>query len=382
MEENEGKSKTLVKRIVAGLFILAAISALAYAGYVYHRNSQRDEVLAWAKLTINSEPHVELKATNPSGVINSRYEISMERDSASSIELRHTFVRWVKPLIADPPPSWNATQVIGWTCRMDLDRMDAAEVKVLKVANAASEFPRMDMSWFSGFRYEGYPYWRVCLGKLHPERSAWNSDYVSEGFYGCNITPGSDTQAATEWLKLDSTMKCFEMRGEESAHRTANAFKAAIRLSGGKDTSFLNETGGMASPIATPREGETPQATDTANTNLDETSTASEPPTAPAPAPASASVPTYSDSLIKIESITTKPYYGGAILEATVHNKSPDTLDTIIINVNCFDERGVQTDNASFVFHDLAPNITAVKDMTGALNTVPARIQIVRVTHI
>jgi hypothetical protein len=127
------------------------------------------------------------------------------------------------------------------------------------------------------------------------------------------------------------------------------------------------------SHIAAPREDETPQPTNSANKQPDETSTASTPPAPPAP--------TYSDSLIDIESITTKPYYGGAILVATIYNKSPDTLDTIVINVNCYDERGVQTDNAAFVFHDLAPHMRAVKDMTGALNTVPARIQIVRVTH-
>jgi hypothetical protein len=149
--------------------------------------------------------------------------------------------------------------------------------------------------------------------------------------------------------------------------------KAPISKEQASPTATSDGTAEGPSPIATPRENETPQPTDSANKQPDETSRASTP---PAPAP------TYSDSLIDVESITTKPYYGGSILVATIHNKSPDTLDTIVINVNCYDERGVQTDNASFVFHDLAPNITAVKDMTGALNTVPARIQIVRVTHI
>ena len=150
--------------------------------------------------------------------------------------------------------------------------------------------------------------------------------------------------------------------------------KAPVAQEQASATAASDGTAGELSHIAAPREDETPQATDAANKQPDETSTASTPPAPPAP--------TYSDSLINVESITTKPYHGGAILVATVHNKSPDTLNTIIINVNCYDESGVQTDNASFVFHDLAPNITAVKDMTGALNTVPARIQIVRVTHI
>jgi len=91
--------------------------------------------------------------------------------------------------------------------------------------------------------------------------------------------------------------------------------------------------------------------------------------------------PTYSDSLINVESITTKPYYNGSILVATVYNKSPYALNTTIINVNCYDKRGVQIDNATFVFNDLAPNSRAVKNMTGALSTRPARVQIVRVSH-
>lgn len=150
--------------------------------------------------------------------------------------------------------------------------------------------------------------------------------------------------------------------------------KASVEKQQAGSAATSEGTVGGPSPIVAPREDKTPQPTDSANKQPYETSKASTPPVPPPP--------TYSDSLIDVESITTKPYYGGSILVATIHNKSPDTLDTIVINVNCYDERGVQTDNASFVFHDLAPNITAVKDMTGALNTVPARIQIVRVTHI
>jgi hypothetical protein len=150
--------------------------------------------------------------------------------------------------------------------------------------------------------------------------------------------------------------------------------KAPVEKQQANAAAVSDGTAGEPSHIAAPRGDEIPQTTDSANKHPDEASTASTPPAPPAP--------TYSDSLIDIESITIKPYYGGAILVATVHNKSPDTLDTIVINVNCFDENGVQTDNASFVFHDLAPNTTAVKDMTGALNAVPARVQIVRVTHI
>lgn len=91
--------------------------------------------------------------------------------------------------------------------------------------------------------------------------------------------------------------------------------------------------------------------------------------------------PTYSDSLISVESITIKPYYSGSVLVATVYNKSPYALNTTIIDVNCYDKRGVQIDNATFVFNDLGPNIRAVKNMTGTLSTKPARVQIVHVSH-
>jgi hypothetical protein len=95
-----------------------------------------------------------------------------------------------------------------------------------------------------------------------------------------------------------------------------------------------------------------------------------------------AAMPTYSDSLINVESITIKPYYEGAILIANVYNKAPYMLTTTIINVNCYDEHGVQTANATFVINDLPPNTRAIKKMTGSLSTKPTRLKIMRVSHL
>ena len=63
MEENERKSKMPVKPIVAGLFILAAVSVLAYAGYVYHRNSQRDEAMIWAQQSLELRSKFDLNGS-------------------------------------------------------------------------------------------------------------------------------------------------------------------------------------------------------------------------------------------------------------------------------------------------------------------------------
>jgi len=89
----------------------------------------------------------------------------------------------------------------------------------------------------------------------------------------------------------------------------------------------------------------------------------------------------YSDYRLDVDSITTKPYYSGAILEATIFNKSDSMLETIVIDVNCYDSGGVQTDSPAFVFHDVMPHSTATKEMNGSLLRQPARTQVVRVSY-
>ncbi len=90
---------------------------------------------------------------------------------------------------------------------------------------------------------------------------------------------------------------------------------------------------------------------------------------------------TYSDEFVNVESIRIRRSGEGSILTATVYNKSQSRLNTVIINVSCYSGDGKQVVNALFTIRNLPPGDRAVQEMTGVLNGVPSRVDIVRVTN-
>jgi TPR repeat protein len=92
--------------------------------------------------------------------------------------------------------------------------------------------------------------------------------------------------------------------------------------------------------------------------------------------------PIYSDQQIDVQRLDKKSYYGGGcILTARIHNKGSYALNTVIIHVNGYDSSGTLTENATFVFNDVPAFGDAMKDMTGALGTMPATVKIVDVSY-
>lgn len=208
MEENEGKSKIPVKPIVAGLFILAAVSALAYAGYVYHRNSQRDEALAWARQSIELRSKFDFNF--PSNEYTKHFSTTMKMDGACSIQLVY---------LSGFRLSGNGMDDYT-TCGLNLGWLSPSAVKVSKDAESTRDPVFIDIV---GNSLEGT--WAIWLTTSPPKELKCTTHMVTAN----DVIPVGPF--------LDARLPIF-MQDEEGADRTASALKTAIRLCGGKDEPF------------------------------------------------------------------------------------------------------------------------------------------------
>jgi hypothetical protein len=223
VEENERKSKMPVKPIVAGLFILAAVSVLAYAGYVYHRNSQRDEALAFAKSIIDLWGRFDTGngTPDPHNSWNDSFDTAMKIERGCSIKLDSRYSQR-SPDTNHPNSYLSIWTVQDQTCHLNLGELSASEVRLEKVES--EKFPLPDNPLFvpDDSASEGYPYWILVLSGKRRDVNVVK----------CEVHDDSHRSES------DSYGIGIPIHEEDSANRAANAFKVAIRLCGGKDEPF------------------------------------------------------------------------------------------------------------------------------------------------
>ena len=231
MEENEGKSKMPVKPIVAGLFVLAAVSVLAYAGYVYHRNalrdealakiqSQRDEVLSWIQENIGSMSQVRTVISTRGNGSEEAESNSMQVDSACSIKL--VTKRSYNSYINYDPKQSDDSFTQQHTCRLNLSQLNNTLVKVSRVDDPSIA----DRSMFDDPDREnkGFPYWVIAIGKMDD--------------FNCESRTDDRKKGVSEETYRSHQPVFVTMQNEDDAGLTAKAFKKAIQLCGGRDEPF------------------------------------------------------------------------------------------------------------------------------------------------